>query len=98
MFRIENSSVNRQCIPSSSLEIATTSSKNFPQGGLQTRFHDIKCNTVLGFYYARVKELTSKIYERSKRFHSPLGLPAFVEAWISKRIDYKLDENGPDLE
>ena len=29
---------------------------------------------------------------------APLGLPMFVEVWISKRLDYKLEENDSDLE
>ena len=72
--------------------------KPFPQGGLWTRFHDIKCIIVRGFYHARVKGLASEIYERSKCFRSPLGLPAFLEVGISKWTDYKLEENGSDLE
>ena len=83
---------------SSSMKIATSSSNPFPQGDLWTRFHNIKGIIVREFYHARVKELACEIYERSKSFHSPLGLPAFVEVWISKQIDYKLDENGSDLE
>ena len=46
----------------------------------------MKGTIVRGFYYARVKELGCEIYKRSKRFHSPLDLLAFIEVWISKRI------------
>ena len=28
----------------------------------------------------------------------PLGLPAFMEEWISKTLGYKLQENNSDLE
>ena len=97
-LRIYNTSINRQYILSSSLIITTSSSKPFPQGGLWTRLHNFKAIMVRGFYHARVKELACKIYERSKRCHSSLGLPAFVEVWISKWIDYKLEENGSNLE
>ena len=75
----------------------SSSSKPFPQGDLWTRLHDIKGIIVKEFYDGRVKGLTFKICERSKRFHTPLGLPAFVKVWISNRIDYKLEENGSDL-
>ena len=79
-MRIDNRSINRQCILSSSLKIATSSSKPIPQGDLGTRFHDIKGIIVWGFYHAREKEVAFEIYERSNHFHSaPLGLTAFVE-------------------
>ena len=28
----------------------------------------------------------------------PLGLPAFMEVWISKRLDFKLEKNDSDFE
>ena len=42
--------------------------------------------------------LACEIYERSKRFHTLLALLAFIEGWIKKKIDYKVEENGSDLE
>ena len=86
----DNTLIYRQCIPSSSLTIATSSSKRFPHGALWTRFNDIKGIIVRGFCHARVKGLAYEIYNPSKRF---------AEVLITKRIDYKLEEkNGSDLE
>ena len=95
---MNNTSIKRQCIPSSSLKIATSSNKPFPQGGPWTRFYDIKGIIKRGFSHARVKGLACEIYECSKHFHFTLGLLAFVEVWISKWIDYKLEENSSGLE
>ena len=60
--RINNTSINRQCIPSSSLKIATSSNKPFPQGDPWTRFHDIEGVIARGFCDARVKGLEGEIY------------------------------------
>ena len=63
-LRIDNNSINRQCIPSSSLKIGTSSSKRFHQASLGTRFHDIIGIIARGFYHGKVNGLACENYER----------------------------------
>ena len=41
--------------------------------------HELESVIVRGFYHAKVKRLACEVYKRSRCFHSPLSLPAFVE-------------------